>query len=144
MCTIFQGACGCMYRHKITLLSCERSSTLGAKYGPPLTQHMFGCLNGPGPGREWVIHNGEQRPSRCYKRGGGRESSRQQGQHDTKSIICFGANKPATVCLRLTNLQEEKTKGWAKLLLPVWAWLPLSALLLFPFPLKSNRKRGIK
>lgn len=42
---------------------------------------------------------------------GERESSRQQGQRDTKSIICFRANKPTTVRLRLSNLEEENRKG---------------------------------
>lgn len=53
--------------------------------------------------RDEETHNGEQRQSESYNRSGG-ENSRQQGQRDTKSIICFGANKSATVILMLGNL----------------------------------------
>lgn len=149
---IFQRSCGWV------VSSLDNASTLpamwllsrwaierpGSAAWPAINTAMSSCLNGPGPDRGWETHNGEQRPSRCCKRGGG-ESSRQQGQHDTKSIICFRANKPATVHLRLSNLEEEKRKDWAKILLPVWAWLPLSDLLLFPFfffLLKSNWKQA--
>lgn len=122
-------------------LSCWAAEHPGSAVWPAISTAMSSCMNGPGPDRGWETHNGEQRPSRCYKRGGG-ESSRQQGQHDTKSIICFRANKPGTVCLRLSNLEEEKRKDWAKILLPVWAWLPLLSCFCFPFPSVVKQKRG--
>lgn len=114
------------------LLSCWAGKRHWSTVWPAINTATSSWLNGPGPGRGWETHNGEQRPSRCYKKGGG-ESSRQQGQHDTKSIICFRANKPATVRLSFSNLEEEKRKDWAKILLPVWAWLPLSDLLSVSF-----------
>lgn len=59
----------------------------------------------PDQTRDEETHNEEQRPSESYNRSGG-ENCRQQGQRDTKSIICFGANKLATVILTLSNLEE--------------------------------------
>lgn len=121
------------------LLSCWAVERPGSTVWPAINTTMSSCLNGPGPDQGWETHNGEQRPSGCYKRGGG-ENGRQQGQHDTKSIICFRANKPATVHLRISNLNEEKQKGLSKILLPLWAWLPLSDMLLFPFSFWSQTK----
>lgn len=41
--------------------------------------------------------------------GGRRQSSGQQGLHDTESIICFSANQAATVrTLRLKKAEEKK------------------------------------
>lgn len=94
------------------LLSCWAVKRPGSAVWLAINTTMSSCLNGPGPDRGWETHKREQRPSGCYKRDGGsereRESGRQQGQHDTKSIICFRANKPAAVYSRLSNLQEEK------------------------------------
>lgn len=116
------------------LLSCWVVECPGGVVWPASNTAMSSCLNGPGPDWGWETHNGEQRPSRCYKRGGG-ASSRQQGWCDAKSIICFRANKLTTVCLRLSNLKKEIKKGFTKQLLP--ALPPFSDLPLFTFSLWS-------
>lgn len=123
MCTIFQMAYGCIASSldnastlaAMWLLSCWVVEHPGSAVWPAINTAMSSCLNGPGPERD-ARHNGEQRPSRCYKRSGG-EGSEQQGQHDTKSIICFRANNPVTLCLRLSNVEEEKRKDCVKMLL---------------------------
>lgn len=57
--------------------------------GSPLTQQCPAAWMEPDLTRDKETHNREQRPSESYNRSGG-ENRRQQGQRDTKSIICLG------------------------------------------------------